>query len=516
MTRTVSHRIVRFIDSKWFFVGTLIALAVQAVWLAITQRYPLPFDESYHFGIIQVYGQQWSPILTRQPGNPGAYGELIHDPSYLYHYLMSFPYRIIDFLFHNIVIDIGSLRFFSIAFFILGLVGFRKLLFRFGLSRTLTHSLIFIIMLIPVSSLLASQVNYDNLLFCVTPIFLWFTFDVIDDIKKRGRLTYKNTLIMLSLGLLTCLIKYAFLPIFAIVVIYLLVIWLKDKRRIKILSGLKTSFIKSTRKAQVSLAVLFVVSCGLFLQRYGYNAVVYHAVQPDCAQVLTVKQCLQYGPWARNYKLDQTAKSTHSNLSAPARNPLVYVRGWTHAMIFRLYFSIDQDFNEYTPMPLPFVAAFIFGFVGLALTIIYFLRISRTYIYTWLFVVISIAYCVSLLSLNYQEYLRYGTVVAVNGRYLFPILPLLFALFALGYRELVRDVGGKHKTLIKVIIVIIIAVLSIDGGGFIGYLIHSTPKWYLLGDPLTGTSLWIGNALSQVVLGGINQPIDHMINHLLQ
>lgn len=512
----VARRFTRIVDSKWFFGGTLIALAVQSIWLAITQRYPLPFDESFHFGIIQVYARQWNPILTHQPANPGEFGELVHDPSYLFHYLMSFPYRIIDFLFHNIVIDIGSLRIIDIALFIIGLVGFRKLLLRFGLSRTLTHSLLFIIMLVPVSSLLASQVNYDNLLFCVIPVFLWFTYNIIDDIKKRHALTYQNTMIMLCLGMLTSLIKYAFLPIFAIVVLYILVIWLADKKRLTIIRGMKASFVRSTRKLQVWLALAFLVSFGLFMQRYGYNAVVYHAVQPDCAQVLTVKQCLLYGPWRRNYYLDQTAKATHSNLSAPARNPLVYVRGWTHAMVFRLYFSVDQDFNEYAPMPLPFVTAFIFGYIGLALFVVYSVKIIKTYRYAWLFIVIISAYILSLLSLNYHEYLRFGTVVAVNGRYLFPILPLLLALFALGYREAIRQFGGSRAFMIKIIIVIVIAVLSLDGGGTIGYLIHSMPKWYLPNDPLTGFSLWLGSALSQVVLGGINEPIDHLVNGLLK
>ena len=516
MKKDLVKGFLHIVASDRFFAFTVAALVVQAAWIAACARYPLPFDESFHFGIIQIYAGQWLPVLTSQPFNPGAYGELVHDPSYLFHYLMSFPYRITDFLFHNLVISVGALRFIDIALFALGLFGFRKLLLRVGASRVITHVIIFIIMLVPVSSLLAAQINYDNMLFAATPVFLWYTLNVIDEIKKKRQLTYKNIVLMVTAGTLTSLIKYAFLPIFVVTIIYVAVMWLKSDRRVALLKSLKKSFATSERKIRIGCMVALVVSVGLFLQRYAYNAVVYHAVQPDCAQVLTVKQCMQYGPWSRNYALEQKAKTTHSNLSAPARNPVVFARGWYHAMIYRMYFVIDQDFNEYTPLPLPFVAAFVFGSIGIVLTVVYIKRIAKSLRYTWLFVVIIVAYCASLFLLNYQEYLRFGSVVAVNGRYLMPVLPLALLLFAMGYREFINDIGGKYKLGIVAGLLIIIGILMIDGGGILGFLIHSTAKWYLPNDPLTGVSLWLGGILRQVVLGGINEPIDHLINNLLK
>lgn len=511
----LASRLVIFFGSKNFYFITLGIFIIQAVWMAVTAAYPMAFDEGFHYGIIEIYAKQWSPILTAQPDNPGAYGELIHDPSYLYHYLMSFPYRLVMFLFHQYNGGVLTIRFIDIALFLTGLIIFRKLLVRAGISKALTNFALFIVVLIPITPFLAGQVNYDNLLFCLTPLFIWFVMNIADSLKSQ-KTAYKDVAIMLCLGMLTSLVKYAFLPIFAAGLVYLCVLLIAHQQRKQAFQSIVSSFHALRRWGQIGSIIAIIISSGLFLQRYGYNAVVYHQVEPDCAKVLSVNQCLQYGPWARNYNLLQNAKQTHANLSSPARNPFVYLRGWVHAMLFRLYFAINYDFTEYMPMSLPFTAVFIFGLSGLLLFIVFFRRIVREFPVTWLFITIIVFYCVSLFALNYYQYLEFGNVVAVNGRYLIPILPLLLIMLGLGYRAILQRFDSPRSLCIKLVLLIVAGLMTIDGGGILTYLIHSDASWYWRNDVLTGFNLWVKSIASKVVTSGINQPVDHLLNDLLR
>ena len=502
-----------FFASQKFYITTLVLFVIQATWIAVTAAYPMAFDEGFHYGIIRIYASQWSPILTHQPPDPGQYGELVHDPSYLYHYLMSFPYRLVMWLFNQYNIGVLTIRFIDIILFLVGLVLFRKLLVRFGISRALTNIILFIIVLVPITPFLAGQVNYDNLLFCLTPIFLWFALNITESIKTKHVIKLRDVAAFLCVGMAASLVKYAFLPIFVAGCAYVAFLWIKAIRQRRSLHSVTA--IK--RRVQIISILALVTMSGLFLQRYGYNAVVYHAIEPDCAKVLSVNDCLKYGPWARNYSLRQKAQTTHTNLSAPARNPLVYFRGWLHAMLFRLYFAINYDFTEYAPMSLPFVAVFVFGFSGLAFFAIFFRRIAREYTaFVWFSLVVITVYCISLFALNYSQYLEFGNVVAVNGRYLIPLLPLFLGMMGLGFRACIHRFNTRYVLGIKLALILLACLMTLDGGGVITYIIHSDPSWYWQDDIFTGFNMWVKNIASNVVLSGINQPIDHLLNDLLR
>lgn len=50
----------------WFVWATLLAFALQAVWLAWHSAYPMAFDEGYHLQIIQFFSTRLNPIITQQ------------------------------------------------------------------------------------------------------------------------------------------------------------------------------------------------------------------------------------------------------------------------------------------------------------------------------------------------------------------------------------------------------------------------------------------------------------------
>ena len=135
----VLARFNEYLRSNKFYRLILIVFVIEASWIALSAKYPQAFDENFHFGLIKIYAHYWLPFLTTQPPHADAYGAVARDPSYLYHYLMSFPYRLINLFVKGQTVQVIILRFINIGFFAFGLVLFRKILLKVGTSKALTN-----------------------------------------------------------------------------------------------------------------------------------------------------------------------------------------------------------------------------------------------------------------------------------------------------------------------------------------------------------------------------------------
>src|ERR1700721_3858493 len=96
MINKVANRILKPIRSKGFYRFVIVFFVFEAAWIALTAAYPQAFDEQFHFGLIKIYSHYLLPFLSKQPAGANQFGAVARDPSYLYHYSMSFPYRLIE------------------------------------------------------------------------------------------------------------------------------------------------------------------------------------------------------------------------------------------------------------------------------------------------------------------------------------------------------------------------------------------------------------------------------------
>jgi hypothetical protein len=124
----LSSRFKALAGGNKFFYAIVVLLVAQAVWIALSGRYPMAFDEDFHLGIIRLYAHHLNPFWNNLPSGTDALGAVTRDPSYLYHYLMSFPYRLIELFTHNQTAQVLVLRAFNIALFAWGLTLYRRLL----------------------------------------------------------------------------------------------------------------------------------------------------------------------------------------------------------------------------------------------------------------------------------------------------------------------------------------------------------------------------------------------------
>lgn len=498
MVKKIAAKIYKIISSKKFFYVIIGLLILQAAWLALTVQYPQAFDESYHMGIIRVYAHQWLPFIPVEPANVIGFGDITRYDSYMYHYLMSFPERLISLFTHTTQIHVILLRFVNIGLFVGGVILFRRLFTRFNISNALIHVALLMFVLVPVVPTLAATINYDNMIFLLVPILAGLALTCATSIIKHKKLPASSFILFMAVGFIGSLTQYSFVPIFAGAFLYLLVLWIISHAKKQILTSIIPSFRAIRRSTQIILVIVFLISGGLFAERYVGNVVMYHSFAPDCAIVNPLAECLQYGPWARNYHLDQQIQKTN-----PAYSPSIfsYPFSWVSAMMYRLYFTVNYDFKEYSPLPVPYISAWIIGGIGTLLVLVFRRSILRIDKRLLLLVSIIALYIGGLFYVNLTQFLHYRTIVAVNGRYLIIILPIIFILIGLAYKQLFKKLFKKRANAFISIFAVVILLLAIQGGGAATYLLRSKPIWYWKNKALIEFNTTVKDIVAPLVIG---------------
>lgn len=479
-----------FLASPRCFYIVVTIFAVQAIWFAITARYPMAFDEDFHFGLIKLHAEQWLPFFTSQPAHAEQFGALARDPSYLYHYLMSIPYRAITLVTSNTTAQIIALRFINIGLAVWSLFLSKKLLARLGGGSALIHSTLLLFVLVPIVPFLAAHINYDNLFILLTLGSILMTFDWLDQIAQ-ARISASRTVMLLSLLALSSLVKYAFLPIAVTLgAVMLWQIWRQRDHRAALMASF-VSGIKTLQRWQiVGLSVLLIISAGLFAERYAVNIVKYHSPDPDCSQIMSVASCLHYSPWARDYK---------SALAKPADvepNKVTYIWEWVYGMWLRSFFAISDTYDTQPPLPIPSGTVVIIGGIGLVTFAYFARRLLRGNIYRQTVVLALALYIGALFAQTFQTYLKTNQPVAINGRYLLPFLPVIILLVGLAYSRLWR-----HKPVVKALAITAVLILFIQGGGILTFILRSNDNWYWPNSVVVTINHTVRETLKPFVIG---------------
>lgn len=455
----------RFLASVLFYRLIISFALLSALWIALTARYPMAFDEDFHLGIIRLYADHPSPFWSLHPVGGDAFGAVARDPSYLFHWLMSFPYRFFGLLTENEAARIFLMRLLNIGLFISCLPLFKKLLVRAGASPAMTNGILALFILIPIVPMVAGQINYDNLLLPVTALFLIKALALRDsDVTARGPIFIQ----FLALGLFGSLIKFAFLPIFVAAMIWCLWFVRRDwSARPKYLKSV-VKYVKTTAGALTVLALLIL--SGLVIERYGVNLVVYGDPIPNCGNVLPLENCQSYGPYYRDYMLAENRTDFETS-------PVYFMQEWFFGMWLRTFFAVDgplTGFQTRGPLAVPAITAIAVMTLGAVSLIIYGRRLYQSHsAAVSLFGFISVTYTAAVLMQQYKAYLHTGVPVALNGRYLLLIIiPVIFlAAVATGYLF-------RNNRIAKTVLLTAVLVLTAYGGGVLTYILRSEDAWY--------------------------------------
>jgi len=467
--------------------------------MALSSRYPMAFDEAYHFGLIKIYAHHLSPWWSAQPAGGDMFGGLYRDPSYLYHWLMSFPYRLISRIFHETIGQVIALRLINVVIFASGLVVMRKLLLKATRSDALVNLALLFLVLTPVIPSLAGQINYDNLLFVVVPASLLLAVTFVERLRAKKRLDLTLLTSLAIFCLLASLVKYAFLPIFLVIIVFLLFFMYRTYRGSGRHLGqeLQAAYKKLSIVMKLSLLVGLFISGAMFFERYGINTIKYHTPLPECNQVLSVQQCLSYGPWARNYSILLSKGQPGSG--TVHFNTLTFSQHWTFVLYRSMFYVLNGPDSSYTvgqPLLFPALVAVLVLVAGLICLVKFRRQIFKGNPARLLLAVIIVIYVATLWLQNYSDYLHLGQPVALQGRYLIPILAPLYLLLGVAIAWATRI----HRQA-QVVLASVAVILFLQGGGIVTFIVRSDDTWYIQGSVSAKINNKVQPVVKHVVIG---------------
>lgn len=474
-----SKRLRNIFSSDTFFYTVVGIFMVSASWVAITSLYPMAFDEDFHIGLIKLYASSWLPYGIELTPSMAKLGAATADASYLMHYLLSFPYRLMVMLSIPSDAIVIVLRLLNVGFFVAGLVVFKKGLAEIGVSRAITHIGLTLFTLIPVAPLLAGQVNYDNPLLLIVALTLLFSVRIFNRLKTDNTLAVGSFWGLTITALIGVSVKFAYAAILAAFLIWLTVVLVRSRAttparlQVRRLIEITKSF-SLMRKLALSIGI--GLGC-LFSAHYAVTFVQYGSLTPACDDVFSEQACMQYGPYARNAMLKAERPTDFQPLSF-----IGYLATfWVPDMGERLTFALAGPTNDYqTKQPLElFYAIFMtLGLIGVTILLLsaWFLRGSPL---VWVSLLLIVLYVVPLAVRLYGSYVTHAQPIAINGRYLLPILPLVIVTIMTAPAHFARRMNTSR--LLPYIAAAVLALFVVTGGGVSTYIVLAEPSWLFRG-----------------------------------
>lgn len=469
---------IKLLSSGWALAFFMLIFVIETGWLAITSRFPMAYDEAYHFGLIKFFSHHLNPVITSQTADTYRFGPLVHDTPFLYHYPLSFAHRAINLFTHNPEIQIICLRFINIAIAVAGLLVLRKLLRLTRVSDALSNLIILALALTPVMTVVSAQINYDNLLILAVTACVYETIVFLRQLD-RNRFDSKRFLILLNLCFFTSLIKVAFLPVF--VAIAVVVLWKIIARRragaSRFASTARRSFASIPSGARTFLLTAAVLGSLLFTWFYLVNMVEYRTPVPRCQQVLSIQKCAHYPPWNHLHKI-QTYYDTH---------PLPYELGragfvswWLTSNTFQLFGTQIPIAGTLSAPTTYLLIVMLIGALATVCTAMNFRNTLRRNPDLKILLAVSLIYLVFLWAWNYRDYLSIGVPSAIHGRYLLPVLAWVYIILASGVSYALR---GRNMSVLaaKAALATVVIISFVYYGGFREYVRFVDPAYGRLG-----------------------------------
>lgn len=485
--------VVLFLDSNKFLYVIIALFILQALWIAFSFRYPMIYDEARHVPIVAFFANHISPFVDTQPRSYDSLGSLDITTGFtasLYHYLMSFPYRVVSVITNNEVAKIISLRVLNILLVAIGLVIYAKVFDEVrNIKKRYVHIGLLIFVLLPIVPFVAAHVNYDNLLFLMTGIFFLLAVRML----RERKIHWSRHVGLLVVGCVTTLVKFTFLPVFAASTLFLLVaIRVREGSFRAIAQQLTDSFKQTQRRTAIiglSLAVLII---GLFSFMYTRNVLVYGAPRPKCEQILSVERCGANPVAKRNID----AKAT-----APSR-PLMPISHYSY-----VWYTNMVNFTVMTGATLPSGRVILneqipilnqiifFGTILAALVTVYSWRGRRFNSAMWFLIVNMVALMVVVFINNYLIYRNFHLVFATQPRYLLTVIPiaLIVAVSASAYVFRRFSATAKFAGLVTMLL------LLTQGGGVITHIVKSDTSWYWNNSVVTSANTHAKKILAPLV-----------------
>lgn len=417
----------KFFSSKYFLVVIIAFFFTQVVFYSASIKYGIPPDERYHFTFVDVYSENPllnGPMVETQSAEVSILGDVTRSPNYLYHYLLSFPLRIIKMIGLNFDIQIFSLRLINGLMSVFSLLVLIKIFKSVKLSDSIINFSIFILTQIGMFVWLSASVNYDNLAILMSLLTIYQLILLFSSPDFYRLLTIFTLCIAI---LLIKTVAILFVAIFILLAVINEISHNKSKTYIsKFLKSLNPS--KNTISTYKRVVVLFpfIIFLCLFTERFVANYFTYGSFSVSCSKVQKEEICLQNAVYARNKQLKENYSRLVEKEGKPVQNPFLFMGDWLYLMYERIFFYTGH--KRMQPNSWQSNVAIVSMLVLVVILITNGIDRKNN---LRLFAASSILYVIAVALYNLNTLNRVGEKVGFQGRYLLIVLPFLL-MAALG------------------------------------------------------------------------------------
>jgi hypothetical protein len=435
---------------KFLLLAVLLVSLLFGIYLVFNVRRGIPPDENYHIYVSEFYSE--TLLIPENTEQTYRYGEITRVPYFSFWLnarLINLNFtNVEDYIilrFFNLIISLGSL----IVVYLISKEVINKKYFNLLPVFLLSNTLMFVF--------LSSAVSYDNLsnLFVFLTVYFFVKYLKY---KKPSSLLY-----LIIFQVLAILTKFTVAPVIFIEFVFLTLFVVKHKNLRDILKNI------FSKHKPLLVVTFFVLSLGFLL--YGVNLIKYRSVRVPCDKVLTVEQCMHNAIYARGKTLDKYSFTNISELKdiLKARiTPFEYFTDWVMAMTQRVFGILG---HKVVLMHKYFANVYIFLFFVLSFIAVRKWK-KKDMIETNLIVITTFYILVLLVFQNYKTYFKRDMFgLALQGRYLFPILPIVYIILIRYLRDL------KSRTLRFSIAFLLIVLFLL---GCIPFFFRYIPdSWFL-------------------------------------
>lgn len=455
------------IGSRWMLVAIIIIFILQSLWIAFSFRYPMVYDESFHFPVIQIFSHELDPFITEQPPAYDTYGDLQYSNSVFYHYLMSWPYRLIDLFTQYEPYQVVVLRVINVLMAAAGLLVFARLFRQIKIKPTYINTGLLVFTLLPIVPFVAAHISYDNLLLLLTAGYLLFATKIIQD----KNIIWSDYAWLITIGCFAALVKFTFLPIFAASVLFLVGLLFKRYGRDFIVKMLK-SFQASTGILRLITTTAMVLFISLFSITYIAPTVEYGSPTPSCFATMSKDRCMT----GRNGQLiERGSEAKATKAERPGLALPIFTQNWINNMTTLTNSTGSTYYQSGTfakTVPLVTSVVFFGVFVGAGVLLYSWRSLRKNY--SWYFlVVIAIALLLAVYYTNLTGYLETHQFLANQPRYLLSVVPIVTVMIVAAAAYAFRNHGW-----IKLGIFATVLLLLTQGGGVTTHILRSDDSWY--------------------------------------
>jgi hypothetical protein len=436
-------------------------------------------DENRHIANILYYASRsvWAgPVITHAPAELLPMGEIERFPSYFYYYVASFPVKAMVDLGAPYSLIVAALRFANVLIAAIGIVVVYRLVRALGVAASISTVVALLLAFTGRYEWQAAAVTYDtpaNTLYFVCLLYC-------AKLLRPGSGTYAPLSVAVLSGVGAVITKYTFVPfVLVAVAVALASVVQRDGMGAFAhpLRRLGRAFAERPVRTSIWTA-LFVVAAAVLVERVGVNLLVYGQFNPGCTKLHTHQQCLAFDIYRRNYWAGRAHDlGVLNHVPQTPFDPFEFVGSWLSTYFQSMFFYRGRTTVWQVDIWVQVAGALVFVLAVLALVLsIRHLVTSRAFVWGLL---VAGTYVVAMFAFNLRTFIRLDNEYAFSGRYLIPVLPLIYLFAVLSGIAVWRMLPVGWRRALVVPAVLLGAFVLITYAGPVAFFRYADqPSWY--------------------------------------